>query len=75
MWVYVGYFKTWWEKKGTGRSWRRRHSYTLRDPMSPQSTRRTSAVRVLRGDKGNMLSKEADIAKETSGINSFLKPP
>jgi hypothetical protein len=56
-------------------SWRRRHSYTLRDPTSPHGTRRTGALRVLRGDKGNMLSKEADIAKETSGINSFLKPP
>lgn len=32
-------------------------------------------VSVLRGDKGNSLSEEAEIAKERRGNNSFLKPP
>lgn len=54
---------------------RRRHSCTkLGDLKSPLGTRRTNIVRILRGDKGNLLSKEADTAKETSEINSFLKP-
>lgn len=54
---------------------RRCHCTKLGDLKSPLGTRRTNVVRILRGDKGNMLSKKADTAKETSEINSFLKPP
>lgn len=66
--VYAGYLE-----KGTeaGRGAAVVHLGNL---MSPRGARRTSTVRVLRGDKGNSLSKEADIAKETSKINSFLEP-
>lgn len=48
--------------------------HKIRDLKSPLGTRRTNIVRILRGGKGNLLSKEADMAKETSEINSFLEP-
>lgn len=73
--VYAGYFKQGGGKTGIGVSLDEKTQLHTLGPNESPRYQKAQCGKGFKGFKGNLLSEEAEIAKERRGNNSFLKPP